>query len=59
MKTIKEYMLLFPVYAFPVFSDLKPDVDAFAFTLKYKELEMCTPLPGLSKFPFFQRKDIF
>lgn len=50
-------MLLFPVYAFPVSSDLKPDVDAFTFTLKYEELETFTPLPSLSKCPFFQRKD--
>lgn len=59
MKIIQEYMLLFPVYAFPVSSDLKPDVDAFAFRVKYNELETCTPLPGLSKFSFFQRKDKF
>jgi len=42
MKTVQEYMLLFPVYVFPVSSDLKPDVDAFAFILKYEELETFT-----------------
>lgn len=57
MKTVQEYMLLFPVYAFSVSSDLKPDVDALSFTLKYEELKAFTPLPSLSKLPFFQRKE--
>lgn len=35
-----------PAYGCRVSSDLKRDVDAFAFILKYKELQTFAPLPS-------------